>query len=109
MKADFDKVLLDLDGDNIPLDGARDEKTGKPKDETPVTLKLACQRALCVALEEDRSLAAEEAFKRLELARRINKGGEVELDPEEAVLIRNRAAKVWIIEVSGQVYELLKG
>ena len=101
MKANFDAVLLDLDGEPI-------KEAGK-KDEPAITLKAACLRALCTPLEEDRGLTGEQSFKRLELARRINKGGEQEIDPEDAVLLRNRAAKVWIVEIAGQVYELLKG
>lgn len=109
MKVNVDAKLLDLDGDEIPTDGAIDPKTEKPRDATPVTLKAACLRALCSPLQEDQGLAAEEAFRRLELARTINKGGEVELLPADAVLIQNRAAKVWVIEIAGQVYEMLKG
>ena len=101
MKANFDQVLNDLEGKPIPKN--------RDNDPTPVTLKSACLIALTTPMQEDQQLTGEQSFKRLELARRINKGGEQELDPDEAVTIRNRAAKVLILEIAGQVYELLKG
>jgi hypothetical protein len=101
VKADFDVVLKDLEGKAIPVEAG--------KDETPLTLKTVALRALTTPLQEDQSLKGEESFKRLELARKINKGGEVELDPADAVLIRDRAPKVWTVVIAGQCYELLKG
>lgn len=107
MKINFDKQLLTVDGDTVPIDGTKDEK-GKTKDETPMTLKFACARAICVPMQGD-DLKPEDAWKRLELARKISKGGEQDIEPADAVLIQTRAAKVWPIEVAGQVYELLRG
>ncbi len=100
MKVDFSAPLLDLSGQPIKIDPAKDDV---------VTLGFACLRALTTAFPEDQSLTGEQAFKRLELARRIHKGAEQELDPAEAVLIRDRVPKIWVLEISGQVYELLKG
>ena len=100
MKIDFDQKILDLDGEEIPLE--------KGKDETPITLKAASLRAICTPMQGD-DLKPEDAFKRLELARKINKGGEQEIEPVDAVLIQTRAAKVWVIEIAGQVYEMLRG
>ena len=100
MKVDFDQVITDLDG-KAQLD---EESKGSPK----LTLGAACLKAIRTPLQEDQGLMGEQAFKRLELARTIHKGGEQEIDAEDAVLIRNRAAKVWIIDVAGFVYEKLK-
>ena len=100
MKVDFDQVITDLDG-KAQLD---EESKGSPK----LTLGAACLKAIRTPLQEDQGLVGETAFKRLELARTIKKGGEQEIDPEDAVLIRNRAAKVWIIDIAGVVYEKLK-
>ena len=101
MKVNFDVVLKDLDGQPIVELDAK-------KNELPVTLKLIAVRALTGMLEEDRSMTGEQSFKRLELARKVHAGGEGELDPADAVLIRDRTAKFYGPLVSGQVYELLK-
>lgn len=97
MKVNFDYVLVDLDGKDI-----EEPSTGA------VTLKAVCLRALTTPLEEDRNVTGETAFKRLELARKVNKGGAQEIDAADAVSIRERTAKIYNIVVSGQVYELLK-
>jgi hypothetical protein len=97
MKVDFNKHIVDLDGQDI-------DNGGKPW-----ILKDACTRAIFSVLEEDKGLTGEQSFARLELARRINAGGEVEVTPEEAVLLRARAAKVFNVLAAGQVFEALKG
>ena len=99
MKVDFSQVISDLDGNPV-----KDEEAQG----TPLTLGAACLKAIRTPLQEDQGLLGEPAFKRLELARKIKKGGEQEIDPEDAVLIRNRAPKVWIIDIAGVVYEKLK-
>ena len=100
MRINFDEVLKELDGSEI---------TEKVKDvESQVTLKTICVRALTTPLQADANLTGEDAFKRLELARKINKGGEQEIEPAQAVLITDRAAKMFGIMVSGQVYEKLR-
>lgn len=99
LKVDFSKLLNDLSGQPI-----KNDKGGED-----LILKDVAIRALTTALPEDQALTGEQAFKRLELARRIHQGGEQELDPAEAVLIRDRVPKIWVLEISGQVYEMLKG
>ena len=112
MQVNFDTVLKTIEGK--PFQELKNPETstpGNPKGDgefVDVTLKVICVRALRTPLEEDKSITADVAFKRLELARRIWAGGEQKLDPAEAVLFRDRAAKLFGIEVSGQVYELLK-
>lgn len=100
MKVNFDATMKDLDGKDIPVSDT---------DGRPITLKLVAIRALTTPIREDENLKGEEAFKRLELARKVNAGGEVELDPADAVLIRDRAPKVWTMVIAGQAYEMLKG
>lgn len=107
MKVDFNHVLLTLDGsaftEPAPL------KPGQTvPDAVPVTLKDIAVRSLTAPMEEDKGLTGEQAFKRLELARAVHKGGEQEIDAADAVLIRDRAAKLYGIAISGQVYELLR-
>lgn len=97
MKADFSKKVVDLDGSDI-------DNNGKP-----FTLKAACTRAIFSILEEDKNVTGEVSYARLELARRINAGGEVEITPEEATLLRARTAKCFNALVAGQVFEALKG
>jgi hypothetical protein len=96
MKINFDQVLNQLDGKPF-MDEA-----------VPFTLKTASVRALTMVLQEDAAMSGEDAFKRLELARKVNAGGEVEIDPGDAVTIRNRAAKMYAVTISGQMYEMLK-
>ena len=100
MKIDFNQTITGLDGAVLKDDDA----AGKPS----LTLGAACLKAIRTPLQEDSGLMGEQAFKRLELARKIKQGGEQDIDPEDAVLIRNRAAKVWIIDIAGVVYEKLK-
>jgi hypothetical protein len=97
MKLDTAAVLKNLDGSELEEAGAK------------FTVKAACVRALVTPLEGDHVLAPEEAFKRLEFARRLHGGGEIELQPEEATLLRVRSAKLFNVIVAGQIYELTKG
>lgn len=101
MKIDFSAVLKELDGTDI----IEKDKNGA---DAPVTIGQICVRALTIPIPTDASLTGEEVFKRLELARKIYAGGEQEIDPADAVLIRDRAAKMFGITVSGQVYEKLR-
>ena len=103
MKIDFNTLLTDLTGKPFAP-----EKDASGKD-VPVLLKTICVRALTTPLAEDQSLTGEAAFKRLEVARKIYAGGEQDIDPADATLIRDRVAKLFSIEVSGLVYELLRG
>jgi len=102
MKINFDEVLKDIDGVDM-----RDPKPDGSEG-SPTTLKSVCVRALTIPLAADTNLTGEDAFKRLELARKVNKGGEQEIDPADAVTIRDRAAKMFAVQVSGQVYEKLR-
>ena len=97
MKIDFDQPMLELDGSPI-VDGGK-----------TVTLKDVALRALTTPMDDDRAVNGEAAFKRLELARRVYKGGTQDVDPGEAVTIRDRAARIFTVVISGQAYELLKG
>ena len=103
MKIHFDAQLKDLDGTTFKV---RDKKDGPERE---LTLKDAALQALCSPLDEDRGMDGKVSFERLELARRINKGGEVELNPVEAAMIQNRLPKVYPILIAGAAYEMLKG
>lgn len=103
MKVNFDPVLKDMDGKAFKV---KDTPKGPERE---LTLKDAALLALCTALEEDRGMDGKTSFERLELARRINKGGEVDLEPAEAALIQNRLPKVYPILIAGAAYEMMKG
>jgi hypothetical protein len=60
-------------------------------------------------LPVEAGVTPEAAFDRLEFARRIHKGGVVELQPEEAVTLRKRSAAVFNVLVAGLIFELTKG
>ena len=99
MKINFDQHVLDLDGKDIV----------DPETKNIYTLKSVSLNAIYAMIEDDRGVAGDVLFKRYELCRRINKGGEQELDPEELTLIRNRLWKVYMVRVAGPAYEMLKG
>lgn len=103
MKMNFDQILRDLSGEPFRY---KDKPTSLERD---MTLKDAALVALCTALDEDRAMSGKQSFERLELARKINAGGELELDPEQVTLIQNRLPKVYPILIAGVAYELLKG
>ena len=103
MKMDFSQVMKDMDGTAFKI---KDKKDGPERD---LTLKDASLLALCTALQEDVGMDGKTSFERLELARRINKGGAIEIDPAEVTLIQNRLPKVYPILIAGVAYEMLKG
>lgn len=106
MKVDFSRKVLTINNEEIP----HSRLSGNEADKEGLILKDVCIFALCAMIPEaDRSVDGVTAFKRLELARRINKGGEQEIEPEEAALLRERAAKLLTIQISGVAYEMLKG
>lgn len=84
---------------------------GKPisHKEKSLDLKTVCIEALmCLAASDERA-SGEEKFHRYQIAQKINKGGEVELTPEEVVIIKKRVGEVYGAVVLGPVYELLNG
>lgn len=108
MKINLDAELKDLDGKPIPTDG-REDKDGKMRDASPFTVKKALLRALLSPLPDDQGLAPEKAFERLEYARTLNRGGEAEIDTAWAALLNARASRILIVEIAGQIHELLRG
>jgi hypothetical protein len=98
MKINFSKVLTTVQGEPIKVEGKILE------------LKDACITCLMQMLPSDQEDGTgKAAFDRLELARRINAGGEIEITAAEALLIQGRAPKAYGTLVSGQIYELLNG
>lgn len=104
MKRNFDDEILDLDGQPVRAGATRDalnlaiqmalgklpnasrEVLAQALDKAagaPLTLKAACLSALLAVYEDERQLAPEEKVKRMELARKLYKGGILEISPAE--------------------------
>ena len=102
MKVNFSKVLTDIDG-------AEMKNPFRPDSEAPLTLRDIAVRTILQPIEGDK-VEPVQTLSRLELARRIqNSDGELEIRPEDAVLLRERSAKMYGVLISGQVYESLGG
>lgn len=97
MKINFDSQLVHLDG--VAL------KTN----DVPLTLKGASIEALMTLVESDRKASGEVKFKRYELAVKVKGGGEVEVTPEEIVMLKERIGEVYGPAVVGPAYKLLNG
>lgn len=96
MKVNFDLALTDFDGNDLT-----------EKNET-FRLKRAAIEALMVMFPEERD-EGEHKYKRFDLASRVHKGGEQEVTPEEAALIKQRIGKLYGPAVVGPAYKLLNG
>jgi hypothetical protein len=96
MKINFDQELKGLDGEAL--------KEG----DKAFTLKRAAVEAL-VALAPDDRANGEEKCKRWQLAVRVNGGGEVELSPEEAAMVKERIGRLYGPLVIGPAWQLLNG
>ncbi len=130
MKRNFSAVVTDLDGQavkagptvdgilravntvwaDIPADvqtklaEAIEKEAGKD-----LTLASVCTSALMAAYEDDKSLSDDERVARMELARRIHKGGVVDIEPKDRdrikPLIKKRFGGILIPVVSCELLE----
>ena len=86
------------------FNGALQKATGAPP-----TLRMVCISALMAAYPDEPNLSADEAIKRMALARRVHRGGVIEIAPEERdlmkQLIRKRYGGVLIPVVAGELLE----
>ncbi len=73
------------------------------------TLKNAIVNSLLAPLTQGKSEIGVDKVKKYELSRRIYEMDEIELTPEEIVLIKERVGEVFGAIVVGQVYNLLEG
>lgn len=132
LKRNFDEPLRDIDGNlirlgqtletvlaalntiwpRIPAELQTDFNVAAKAsgmDEAELTLRIACVRALTCAYTDEQNLEAEEAIKRMDLARRINAGGVIEIEDTERdkmkTLIRKRFGGVVIPVVAGELLE----
>lgn len=95
MLIDFDKILTNIDGAAI--------KDALQKD---ITLRSIGANALLVAYPDER-LSGDEQVKRFKLAIKISVNGEVDVTPEEIVLIKQVISKGYAPLVVGRCYEIL--
>lgn len=101
MQADFDSVLLDIDGSNA-LEQAYDRKTEK--------LKLIDLTAASAVMQAMNAKDAPEGEKmdRYEIIKKIRAcPGAVELTEKEPEMIRAAVQKMWPAFIYGQVCEAL--
>lgn len=97
MKINFDTTLIHLDGTKLKVKDA------------DMSLKFAATEALMQIAESDRTASGEAKYKRYELAVKVNAGGEVEITPEEAALLKQRIGEIFGPAVVGPAYKLLNG
>lgn len=97
MKIDFSRTLEDLDGAPIT------DSDGK----TPATLGRVSATALLGTFENENPDGPEKV-KRFVLAKKIVKGGNQDIMPEDAALIRSLIAKAYATIIVGQAFEMLE-
>ena len=95
-KIDFSVTVTRLDGEPFKFD------------DKPFTMGFAAYRGLVANTQETMKLDLSELAKRYELAKKVKDGGEVEIDADEAVLIRESLKNAWGIEVIGFILERIK-
>lgn len=98
MKINFDSTLKHIDGKDLTI-----------KEGVGLTLKAACIESLMQITDSDRNASGEVKFKRYELAVKVSAGGEVEITPEEATMLKERVGEVYGPAVVGPAYKLLNG
>lgn len=97
MIVNFDSNLPDLNGKPLP----KNDKEALP-------LKDVCIEALMAMVMEER-VNGETKFKRYELALKINKGGEIDVTPEEATMLKERIGTMFGPAVVGPAFKILNG
>lgn len=106
VKIYFLQSLINLDGSPLETVTAACPACGRATEKRTLTLYSVCAEALLAQLR-DENPPGEEKARRYQLALKITNEDEIELTPEEAVLIRSLVAKVYGPLVVGQVWELL--
>jgi len=99
VKIDFSSVLLDLKDKPIEInvDGEK----------VPMTLALAASEALLIMDPREQDGALKSQYFKLTL--RVVNGGEVELEPKDAELIKKKIGARWSPLIVGRAFELLNG
>jgi len=110
----MNQMLVELDG-KTPLMEIRREKgeEGKKVSE-PIIFGMVCIRSLVVDYPEERGITGEDKYKRGTLATKINRAmdtgsGEMDLEAEEVVLLKNLIAKGYTPIIVKQTWDILEG
>lgn len=94
MKVNFDIELKDLDGDRV-VEGGK-----------PIRVRDLITSAL---LQSEQGDEAEQKIKKWDLANKIHQGGDVDILPEDAALIKKLVGERYAPLVVGQVFPILNG
>lgn len=108
MKIDMTQGLKDLDGKDLFV---QEVKGGQVVNtETKLTLRSVCTEALMGTYPQHEVAGGEEKFKRYQMALKLNiADGEVEIEPEDVVLIKKLIGFSHSVVITGKAYEMLKG
>jgi hypothetical protein len=77
------------------------------KDPQVLTLKLAVINAFGNIMDRDKGISAENVVKAFGIVTKIRKGGDVEIDVDEAALINERVRALYNILIAGQIAAIL--
>ncbi len=100
MKINVASYIVDLNGNpRMKNEGTKE----------PLTVKDVALEALMSVLDADRGETGEMKFKRFEIAQKVNAGSEVELQPEEIAIIKQRIGVAFGAAVVGPAYKILNG
>lgn len=102
MKIDFSAVLKNLDGSPLL-------RQSQVADAQPAPMTLAHAACDALILPDQQQQSGDEKAAQFTLAMKIVKGGEVEITPEDAALIKKRIGAAFGPLVVGRAYELLNG
>jgi len=91
----FDNEIKNIDGSTLLQDA------------NPVVMKSLLVAALMGSNPSEKDVSGDEKFKRYELAQKVNAGGNIDLTPEEIVLLKKLVGVSYTPLVVGQVYKIL--
>jgi hypothetical protein len=104
MKINFDQKIVNLEGK--PMMEQTQDNDGERGPDREVTLGRACVNALLTP--EDKKVDGPEKLVRFELAKKIYKGGEVDLETDEISKIKGLVGDVYGVLVTGRAWKLLE-
>jgi len=102
MKIDFSTEMKTIEGKPLP------KADSQGKVEGVVKLKDVCVRSLLAVYANEPNLPVEKKVGRFTLAQKVVNEGEIDLTPEEVVMIKHVVGKNYGALIVGQTYALLK-
>lgn len=100
MKMNFDTVMTDLKGQPV---------MEPPKAGGPATMLKLSDVTLNALMALDESDNVDVKVKKFKIAMKVSQGGEIELSPEDIVLIKSCIGKFYSPLAVGRAHELLDG